>query len=83
MRRAKPPFKIMLTDASTLDWVCVGPEKAGKVKEFFKEFHGKPLSNRWIMFICHPETTWDGAGGYTVPAGQWAPVMVARKGGPL
>lgn len=78
--RTAQPFALMLTDLTTLDWVQVKSGDIDAAREAFKKFHGREVGRQFAVYACHPETKWDGAGGFTVPAGQWCPVLVATNG---
>lgn len=76
--RQQVPFALMMVD-DKLNWIQIkeGEAKRG-IKALiskFEEFHGyKPSKTK--VFICHPETKWDGIAGYSIPQGAWAPVEV-------
>lgn len=71
IKRQEVPFSLMLSD-KRLNWVMV---KGGEdVRAAFKKFHGYAPGREAVLVICHPETKWDGIGGYSVPRGAWLPV---------
>lgn len=74
--RKKPPFSIMLTDGK-LDWIMVKPPNDPFAA--FQEYHGRKPKGQLAIVVCHPETKWDGAGGFAIPEGEWTPVVVYRK----
>jgi len=74
-RKPAPLVKFMLTDAS-LEWVQYQAGVKDDGRKAFKDFHGHAPRAGFRLFMCHPDTAWDGAGGYSIPAGEWAPIQV-------
>lgn len=80
-----PRFRIMMQDG--LDWVAYTPAqpqegdggdagREGDGRAVFREFHGRKPRAGFRLFLCHPDTRWDGIGGYTVPKDGWRPQRV-------
>jgi hypothetical protein len=69
-----PDVRFMLTDAS-LNWVQYDAAKTDG-RTAFKDFHGRAPRAGFMVYMCHKGTAWDGAGGYSIPSGEWAPVRV-------
>lgn len=78
--RKAQPFAIMLTDLDTLDWVMIQKGGLDEARIKFNSFHKKPCGKNFAAYACHPDTKWDGAGGYSIPHGEFAPVLVGTNG---
>lgn len=74
-----PALRFFMQDG--LDWVSYTAKAGDDVERdgraFFKGYHKRAPRKGFRLFMCHPDTKWDGVGGYSVPAvGGWAPVRV-------
>lgn len=73
MEHKKPPFRWFMQDYK-MNWVMADANE--DVRVVFEEFHGYTARKPYLVMVCHPETKWDGIGGYTIPQGEWMPVKV-------